>query len=401
MGKFNDTKYVQTIDNLVETTKSKLNNPYYMFSDRKPTRVVYYAQNIEKSTLDESSGLYERHIGDGSSFIFNKINDFLIYGIERVLSEYDLGDNGIEANAISGEGIVLPNTITPRPGDFFSIEYIKEHLLFKVTGVSLDTLDTGANIYKLEYALGPTESIDQIDKQVEKSFNFIVNNVGTDFKTVIQDCDFNLIKDLEELVERLIICFDNIFFDKWLQTFVYNHDGWHMYDPFLIEFLIRNKVLSFGDKYVYVAHATSTNKTFGMDYSKTFFHCLENPNKEDIKPSTVATADMIDDPNSLFATRMEYYYSVNYNDRTPYKTRFQTINQDVIDRIRSNTPYEKGNPNEYYNLWISYFNNNKDFIRGDILSIIKNIEYMDNLECFYALAISIFIIEQYIKMLAK
>ena len=57
MGKFTDTKYTNTIDSLVNATKSKLNNPYYKFNDRKPTKVTYYAQNKEMSTLDEASGL--------------------------------------------------------------------------------------------------------------------------------------------------------------------------------------------------------------------------------------------------------------------------------------------------------------------------------------------------------
>lgn len=401
MGKFTDTKYVNTIDNLVDATKNKLNNPYYTFNNQSPTRVTYYSQNIESSTLDEASGLYEQHIGEMSPFKFNKIKDFIIYGIEKISTEYDVGDSGLEAGQINGSAIILPNTVNPKPGDFFSISYVKENILFKVNGVTSDTLDNGANVYKIEYAAELTNAIENIEKQVVKNFNFIASTIGTDFKSVLQDCDYNLISELESLVEELIIYFENIFFSSNLQTFVYNHDGWRMYDPFLIEFLIRNKVLSFGSKYIYVYHATAVNKTFGMDYSKTFFKALENAGNKDINCSTIATADLITDPNSLFATRMDYYYSVRYNDNTPFKTRFSTINQDVIDKIRSNELYEKGNDKEFYNLWISYFNNNKDFIKGNIIDLIKKIDYTDNLECFYALAISIFIIEKYIEMLLK
>ena len=103
MGKFTDTKYTNTIDSLVSATKSKINNPYYIFSDKKPTKVTYYSQNIEKSTLDEASGLYEAHLGGQSPFKYNKISDFIIYGIEKIATDYDLNDNnGIEANDITG-----------------------------------------------------------------------------------------------------------------------------------------------------------------------------------------------------------------------------------------------------------------------------------------------------------
>ena len=401
MGKFTNTSYTNTIDKLVDATKSKLNNPYYIFTDKKPTKVTYYAQNIEKSTLDEASGLYEAHVGDASAFRYNKIQDFIIYGIERITTDYDVSDFGTESAPISGDAVILPNTITPRPGDFFAISYVKETLLFKVNGVTSDTLDTGANFYKIEYAAELTDAIEKIESQVEKDFNFITTAIGTDFKTVIQSSDYNLIEKLEQLVETLITYFENIFFQTKLQTFVYDHDGWKIYDPFMIEFLMRNKVLSFGDSYIFLSHAAATNKTFGMDYTKTFFHSLENVDINDPKLITMATADMIDDPNSLFVCRMDHYYMVRYGDKSQYKTRFQTIKTDVLDRIRENKMYDKGDKNECYNLWIAYFNNNKDYINGDILSLIKNIEFMDNLSCFYMLGISIFIIEKYITNLLK
>lgn len=401
MGKFSDTKYVNTIDSLVSATTDKIKNPYYKFSDKKPTKVTYYSQNVEKSTLDEASGLYGSHIGTDSPFKFNKINNFLLYGLAKINVDYDVGEFGTESAPISGDCIILPNTITPRPGDFFSIPYIKEAILFKVNSVNYDTLDTGANIYSIEYALEKVDAIEQIEEKVERSFNFVVDNIGTDFKAIIQDCDFNIIEQIEALVENLIVKFSDIFYDPRLQTFIFNHDGWLMYDPFLIEFFKRNNVMTFGDEYIHITHATSTNRTFGMDYLKTFFYCLENPD-QDIKCSTVGTADMIIDPNSLFSTRLEDYYWVRHVDNSPHKTRFTLFDMDIIDRVKNNIMYEKGNKKEIYNLWIAYFNNDNDFIKGDLISLIKQTDYMDNLDCFYALAITIYILEQYIKrLLAK
>ena len=401
MGKFSDTKYINTIDNLVSATKDKINNPYYKFSDKKPTKVTYYTQNVEKSTLDEASGLYEAHLGSKSPFKFNKIKDFVLYGIDRINVEYDVGEFGAESNPITGNCILLPNTIVPKDGDFFSISYVKENLLFKVNSISPDTLDNGANIYSIEYALEKVDMIDTIESQVAKTYRFIVDNVGTEFKAIIQDCDYDLINNLEALVDNLIIKFTNIFFNDKLQTFVCNHDGWNMYDPFLIEFMKRNNILSFGEEYVYVSHATCTNKTFGMDYLKTFFYALENPTKR-INYNTTGTADLIQDPNSLFSTRLQEYYMINHVDYTPYKIRINLFDMDVVEHIRDNKMYIKDDEKEYYNLWIAYFNNSDDFIKGDLIDLLNKIEFMDNLKYFYALPISIFIIEKGImKLLAR
>lgn len=398
MGKFSDTRYVNTIDSLVNATKSKLENPYYQFADKKPTKVTYYSQNIEKSTLDESSGLFGSHVGTESPFVFNKINDFILYGIERMTTEYDAGDLGLQANPIDGEAVVLPNTIIPRPGDFFSIPYVKEPLLFKVTSSSPDTLDNGANMYRIEYSLNRTNAIETIEKQIHTTYNFFINNVGTDMKAIMRSTDVDMINELKVLTSDLITIFYNIFFKTKLQTFVYNHDGWNMYDPFLIEFLIRNKVLSFGDKYIHVDHAAYINNTFSMDYNETFFRYLERKDK-DLRCPSFATADLITDINSLFSTRIEDYYAIKYVDRSPYKTRLQVFDPEVLERIKENKSYDEKDNKEFYNLWIGYFNESDQYITGRLMDLIRKMDYEDNLTLFYALPINIFIIEKYIENL--
>lgn len=396
MGKFSDTKYVKTIDSLVNASKDKIKNPYYIFSDKKPTKVTYYNQNVEKSTLDEASGLYGAHLGADSPFKFNKIKDFLIYGMGQINVDLDAGDFGLESSPIAGEVIILPNTIVPRTGDFFSVTYIKENLLFKITSVSFDTLDTGANIYSIQYSMEHIDAIEQIEAQVEKTFSFIVQNVGTDFKTLMESEDVNMLNEIEALIENLIVKFSSTFFDSRLQTFVFTHNGFNMYDPFMIEFLRKNNVLAYGDEYIHVDHAMATNRTFAMDYLKSFFYFLENPD-EDLNPKVIATADLIQDPNSLFVTRLEDYYWVRHVDPNRMKSRFYVFDMDIIEHIQKNIAYEKGNKREYYNLWIAFFNNDFEYLKGDLLSKIKLFESFNNLECFYAMGITIYILEKYIE----
>lgn len=402
MGTFTDTKYIKTIDSLVDAAKDKIRNPYYLFTDKKPTKVTYYAQNVEMSTIDEASGLYGSHLGHDSPIKFNKISDFIIYGMSRINIGLDTGDFGTESSDITGdEVVILPNTIMPRPGDFFSVPYLNEDILFKVTGVNEDTLDTGANIFVINYILDKVDAIDRIEAKVVKRFNFIVNNVGTDFKTIIRDCDYDLIEKLEGLVEELIIKFNNIFFDPKLQTFIVNFDGWLMHDPFLIEFLSRNSVLKFGSEFIYVSHAMTTNRTFSMDYMRSFFYCLENPNHA-ISCSCYASADMINDPNSLFAARLEDYYWIRHVDNSGFKTRIRIFDMDVIEHITNHEYYEDGNDKAAYNLWIAYFNNDKERLNGNLVDVIRNIDYMENMDYFYMLPITIFILEQHVKsLLAK
>ena len=48
----------------------------------------------------------------------------------------------------------------------------------------------------------------------------------------------------------------------------------NFYDPFMIEFIMRFKLLQ-GEEYTYVEHQTMVSKLFPIDYDKTFFKALE------------------------------------------------------------------------------------------------------------------------------
>ena len=177
MAKFTNTQYKNTINNLIKAQTSKLDNPYYMYSDQKGTVVNYYAQNIEKSTLDQAAKIEYSKLGGNSPLKYNLINDFVLYGIDRIVMSLNSGEWGLEADPIEGEAIVLPNTIYPKTGDYFVIPYIKEDVLFYVNDCNFDTLDTGANIYKISYKLeySRAQKVEELNKQVVKTYNYIVS----------------------------------------------------------------------------------------------------------------------------------------------------------------------------------------------------------------------------------
>ena len=124
-GKFINTEHRDNIDSLVVGLKDILKNPYYKWNDKSGTAVVYFNQNKEATTLDEASKLYYADIGINSPIKYNMIEDFMLYGIEQIAISMENGDFGPEASEISGEAIILPNTITPYPGDYFHIIYVE------------------------------------------------------------------------------------------------------------------------------------------------------------------------------------------------------------------------------------------------------------------------------------
>lgn len=400
-GRFTNTTYGKTIDSLVQATKGVLNNPYYIHSNKKPTEVTYYKQNLEKTTLDEASGLNYAHLGAQSPIKFNKILGFYIYGIEQMSPDMSVGDFGLEKEPIEGQALVLPNTIEPTVGDFFKINYIKEDVLFKITTVNSDTLDNGSNCYQVGYLLDRSGMQDTIEKQVVKTFKCIVDNIGTDFKCIIEDTTIELIGKLEGAIEQIIDAYQ-IFFDPKVQNFVYKYNGKYLYDPYLLEFMIRNKLMEGGREYIYLHQGCAQDKLFGYNYSRSIYYILENPEELDVrKIYMTGTATVIEDINSLFVTRSHPYFQIVYNDPNYINTQIETVPIDVIERCKSGNFYGEWESIEcqIYNLMIAYFKKDYEFIKGNLIELVRQLEYTDNRTYYYMIPINIFIIKKYIEHL--
>lgn len=416
MSGFSNTQYTGTINSLISASESKLiNNPYYKFSDKKPTPVIYYKQNIKKSTLDCASELQYAHVSNQSALKYNKIINFVLYGIDRMTTDYDVTENGVESSPISGDAIVLPNTIEPLPGDFFSIPQIKEDVLFKVDGVTPDTLDTGANLYKIEYHLELVKESNQIEDQVVNTFRFLEGYVGTEYSCLITDEDYNLGSKLEQLSNDLCMYFNNIFYNSRVQTYTYYYTGaddankkglssggvldsggFRFYDPYMIEFIRRNKIITNNGEFEYIAHQTTLDRTFPYEYSRSFFNALENKDINCIGDNIYVTANLITQINSLFTARLEDYYQLKIMDNSPYKTKVQIFDPELISAIKNNKKFTSGSMKTIYNMIVSYMNNEEGYIDESIIEEVHKMDLTDNKICFYMIPFYIFIIRNYI-----
>ncbi len=392
MGKFINSDKKITIDSLVVGFKDRMNNPYYNMSDKKPSIVTYYTHNFEHSTLDEATKLEYSALGDQSPTKYNKILDFFLYGVERITVDLENGEYGLESNAIEGEAIVLPNTIIPIPGDYFSIDYLEKKILFRINNVSKDTLESGANFYKIAYKLDQlTDEV--INEQIISNYNLVINNVGTRLNAVIKSEDYDFILILEEILIRLKKYYKNLFYNQRVQTFTFTMDSFPFYDMYLIEFLIRNRLLDGDGEYIHIAHQTVTPATFDIDYDKTFFRNVENRSIINIADRIKSTAKVITDPISIFSSRKENYYSIQYGKGFNGMEYITNIDPYLIEAITENKMTTENNI--YYNIIVKYFNNDK--LNSSDIEALENIDYESNIALFYCIPIIIYAIEDCIK----
>lgn len=390
-GKFINTRHKDTIVSVTNNYKERIKNPYYLFMDKKPTVVTFMNKCKLNSTTDQGTGQIYSALGDESPVKYNKINGALLYGTERLAINYENGDFGLEASAIEGELIVPPNTFIPYHEDFFWIDHLDKKILFKVTDVTIDTFENGANFYKINYKLDQTQYTEEdLSNQIVDEFEMITNNIGTEFNMLLRKSEYLLVEELESIVISLKDYFNALFFDEKVQTFVYEYNCINLYDPAMIEFIINNNILTGGSKYIYVAHQLDLPKTFVLSYAKTIFRYLE---KRKFQPVYNASAEMITDKYSLLATRLEDYYYVTYGEQVPYGVyELNLLPIDLEHRITNCSLYHG---DDIFNIIINYFNN-KRFDKASV-AILENQNYDKNKRYFYSIPMVIYIIEHEIK----
>lgn len=397
MGKFLNTEYTDTLDSLTEQFKTNLKNTFYTsVIETNPMTCTYYNQNVSKSLLDGPMEVNYSNLGENSGIKFNKINNFLLYGIDPMQLSTDDTEFGLESGNIQGEGTILPNTIRPIDGDYFVINHADRKIFFKVNKVNMDTLANGANYYKIEFNLECTDDIEgNIESQVVNTYNTIYNNIGTDIKCIIEDTNFEFIETMETFIDNLKDYYVALFFYDKIQTFYVSHNGYNFYDAYLIEFLKRNKILAGGSKFLYIDHQLTVNKTFAIDYEQTVFRAVEKCDKNKI-PITPLTAMEVKDRFSLLSTRPEKYYSIEYGKNNTLASPIYPLPVEVITHIMDNTLYEDPKLS-IWNIIIDYFNNQemKDDLKNNIEESINY--YRNDISLFYAIPMIIFIIESKIK----
>lgn len=393
---FTNTTYTDVVDSFVKSNINIIKNPMYIFNDKKPTIVKYYNKDINLSTLDEVAGIEYDKLGANCPSKFNIIDNALLYGIEKIQLNHELDDeDGIEADDITGDACILPNTFVPYVGDFFEITYLKEGLLFIVTEVKYDTLDNGSNFYKIGYtSFGDSDSIELLNEyNIANTYKMLPSTIGTSMKSVIISTDYDLLVDIEGSALALKEYYKQLFFKNPIQTFSYVHNGFHLYDPYIIEFIMRNKILSGTRDYVYVEHAMNIWETFGIDYDHTFFRALELRDKDKLnKCNTIGVGQIVIDSLSLLTTRIEDYYYIDYRVRNyaPFTSKIEVAPNDLIDDIMNETL--KDYKESFYKIIYDYFQDGVQLKKED-LDLLDDIEKNEPKTIFYMIPVLIYILE--------
>lgn len=376
--------------------KQILNNPYYLFNDKTASVCTYYNLNTTMTTLDEATRSNYAELTINSPLRFNKVSGFYLYGISKIEPNLDITEYGLEGDNVSGEAIVLPNTVVPYPGDRFIINQLGDKYIFMVTHANPNTLETGSVMYKINYVLCGSDGIQTIEDKVVKKFKFIADNIGTNFNCVIEEEDYNQASILESVAKLMKDYFIQLFYDVRVQTFTYYRDvaGFKVHDPYLLEFIIRNDIINGSSDYLYLDHQLYLPATFGVDYNRTIFASIEDCDLTDhigVYTGNLKLVDQRQKLSLLYAYPQDYYFMDYFNT----SNKFYMI--DIFDDPGFG---EKIKNNEktgivLKDIIIGYFNN--ESITSDQLNEIKHLDFVSNCEMYYLMPLAIYIFNKNIE----
>lgn len=412
MGKIIETSYHDTIEKITGFNGKLLQNTFYVLNDKKPTIVTYYNINKQASSLDPGSKIAYDNIGEDTPIRFNKILDFIVYGFDRIELNTDIDEFGIEADKISGDCFVLPNTIVPTEGDYFEVDHITDSTwLFIVSDVQRDTLENGSNAYKLTYKIEYVDNA-RIQDNVVDTYKMIEKREGTNITKVVESSKLEEAKLLDKAAVMLKKYYIDLFYSDKVQAFIYmDLTEWRIYDPYMTEFLIRNKILDNGeDSYIHVCHQIPVNKTFTIDYDHSFLRAFEEKDLDKLIKSTyIMVPEDFVSYGSTFAARYEAYFKAKYVTPIPSMNyRAECIPIELIYRLYDKnlvTPPELcpcDNNKQIslsINILIKYFTGER--ITKEEIDSLYDIDYNDAMAMFYTIPLYILALEDAIENLLK
>lgn len=409
MGKFIDTQRRDTVEGVTSFQRSLIDHNLYTFNTQgKGTKVTYYNINKQKSMLDAGSEMAYTDIGTESPIRYNKIKDLYIYQMNRLEVNLEPTEFGLESNELSGDSFILPTDgLQPIDGDFFTIDYSKQTWLYQVRDVSMSNLNEDTVVWKISWVLDRTTNHDILQNVVEE-FQYIESTEGTNTKRIVLSTKYELAKKIDTLAESLRLYFKDLFYSDLIQSFTYKwYNEYRMYDPYVIEFIIRNNLLNGkGDSYMFIDHINKPPITFGVSYSRSCFRAFELHDKNKLKTySYQAQANAITDPTTIFATRYDTYFELCYDiihePNGPLNPRpiIPIMDEDFVEKILKDEYYDPlvEEYSSYLNIVIKFFNNH-DISEKD-LRFLDHIDFTPQESLFYNMIFVIFTLDYYTEKL--
>ena len=364
------------VNNNIFKYEDKLNSAFTRFLETTPTYVTYYNINSVESTVDLGFSNVDNILGSESPIRYSEVKNLPIYGMEAIQLDIDESDEGMDSS-YDGELIILPDTITPYPDDFFILEHKGYNFLFRVTAVNYDTIKSN-NFYKISFTIKyvTEEDSKKILNQVTEKFTCIVGNIGTEDRCIIEDGVYELLQRMKYLYSEICERYKMFFYNKKYNVIMY-YDAQEMlgiYDRYVNMFIQKHGL--FYDKETHRAiYLNNEDETccFPIEYDNSLFKVFEARKKIKRYPYNNFKIQEIKNIYSVFKYYSAKVYSVRFKGGSVEYFPHQIIDAMVSGNIPDKTAESVFPFDEADRLIVKYMN--------DQIDSIHNIDF-DSLEEF-------------------
>lgn len=364
------------VNNNIFKYEDKLNSAFTRFLETTPTYVTYYNINSVESTVDLGFSNVDKILGSESPIRYSEVKNLPIYGMEAIQLDIDESDEGMDSS-YDGELIILPDTITPYPDDFFILEHKGYNFLFRVTSVNYDTIKSN-NFYKISFTIKyvTEEDSKKILNQVTEKFTCIVGNIGTEDRCIIEDGVYELLQRMKYLYSEICERYKMFFYNKKYNVIMY-YDAEEMlgiYDRYVNMFIQKHGL--FYDKETHRAiYLNNEDETccFPIEYDNSLFKVFEARKKIKRYPYNNFKIQEIKNIYSVFKYYSAKVYSVRFKGGSVEYFPHQIIDAMVSGNIPDKTAESVFPFDEADRLIVKYMN--------DQIDSIHNIDF-DSLEEF-------------------
>jgi hypothetical protein len=364
------------VNNNIFKYEDKLNSAFTRFLETTPTYVTYYNINSVESTVDLGFSNVDKILGSESPIRYSEVKNLPIYGMEAIQLDIDESDEGMNSS-YDGELIILPDTITPYPDDFFILEHKGYNFLFRVTAVNYDTIKSN-NFYKISFTIKyvTEEDSKKILNQVTEKFTCVVGNIGTEDRCIIEDGVYELLQRMKYLYSEICERYKMFFYNKKYNVIMY-YDAEEMlgiYDRYVNMFIQKHGL--FYDKETHRAiYLNNEDDTccFPIEYDNSLFKVFEARKKIKRYPYNNFKIQEIKNIYSVFKYYSAKVYSVRFKGGSVEYFPHQIIDSMVSGNIPDKTAESVFPFDEADRLIVKYMN--------DQIDSIHNIDF-DSLEEF-------------------
>lgn len=274
---------------LVFSEESLINDNVFKFEQRLHSHAnkyieggailtTYFSQNGNATTVDRGTRDIDQLFGKQSPLRFNLIKNFPLYGFGQVTPD-NTDEMQIEDFNVEGDCVIIPSTIVPNVFDFFTINHMKMKGLFQVTAVNYDSMKVDG-FYKIHYRLNSTEdeSLQKIMSQVVETYNMDLNAVGSSVNPVVQEDEFIHKKQVEQMVDQMILSYRALFYNDRHNCFLYHHPqmGLDWFDMCGNEFMAKHSIMNTQNSTKVIAlHNKIRDPQLPLFYNNSIYNWLE------------------------------------------------------------------------------------------------------------------------------